>query len=155
MFTGDSSGDTLTAAMYRAGFSNQPHSWHREDGLVFHDAYLTAVVRCAPPGNRPTAQEIANCHPFLMRELELLSRVQIVIALGRIAFDGYRRILRVKGREVSKLAFSHGVHYRFNPSHPDLVVCYHPSRQNTQTGRLTDEMIDQVFAQVRRLIAQT
>lgn len=153
MFTGDSSGDTLTAAMFRAGFANQPNSSHREDGLVFSDVFLTAVARCVPPGNRPTAQEITNCQPFLIRELELLSRLQLVIALGRIAFDGYRRLLRGRGIEVSKLIFSHGAHYHLDPSQSDLIVCYHPSRQNTQTGRLTDAMIDEVFAHVRMLLA--
>jgi uracil-DNA glycosylase family 4 len=154
MFTGDSSGRTLLAAMYRAGFANQPSSTHSDDGLELQDAFLTAVGRCAPPGNRPTAEELANCRPFLERELQLLDQTRVVLALGRIAFDVYQRMLREAGRITSRLTFGHGTSFSFDSPLPGLIACYHPSRQNTQTGRLTDEMLDQVFAQVRLLLDQ-
>lgn len=154
MFTGDSSGRTLLAAMYRAGFSNQPSSTHGDDGLELQDTFLTAVARCAPPGNRPAAGELANCRPFLEEELHLLNEAQVVLALGRIAFDVYQRMLREGGRISSRLTFGHGASYIFDSPLPGLIACYHPSRQNTQTGRLTDEMLDQVFAQVRLLLDQ-
>ena len=152
MFTGDSSGSTLLAAMHRAGFSSQSTSMHRDDGLELHDAYLTAVARCAPPGNRPTARELANCRPFLDRELHLLDHAQVVLALGRIAFDGYQRMLREHGWISSRLIFRHGASFSFDSPLPELVACYHPSRQNTQTGRLTEQMIDQVFARIRNIL---
>lgn len=149
MFTGDSSGRTLLAAMYRSGFSNQPTSTHSDDGLELQDAYLTAIARCAPPGNRPTAEELANCRPFLERELQLLDHARVVLALGRIAFDSYQRLLREDGRISSRLIFEHGASFGLDSPQPELIACYHPSRQNTQTGRLTDKMLDQVFSQVR------
>jgi uracil-DNA glycosylase family 4 len=152
MFTGDSSGRTLLAAMYRADFSSQPSSMHGDDGLVLQDAYLTAVARCAPPGNRPTAGELANCRPFLERELQLLDHARVVLALGRIAFDGYQRVLREGGRISSRLIFEHGASFSFDSPLQELIACYHPSRQNTQTGRLTDKMLDQVFARVRHFL---
>jgi uracil-DNA glycosylase family 4 len=152
MFTGDSSGDTLTAALFRAGFANQPTSQHRDDGLELLDAFLTAVVRCVPPRNRPTRQEQINCRGYLARELDLLPSVRVVLALGRIAFDGYLRLLRERGVDVPRLPFRHGACYEFEPPLPTLVVSYHPSRQNTQTGRLTEVMLDQVFEQIRELL---
>lgn len=152
MFTGDSSGDTLTAALHRAGFANQPTSRHREDGLELRDAFLTAVVRCAPPQNRPTRQEQDNCRGYLARELDLLSSVRVVLALGRIAFDGYLKLLRRRGVEVPRLPFRHGACYEFESPLPTLVVSYHPSRQNTQTGRLTEVMLDEVFGQIQELL---
>ncbi len=152
MFTGDSSGDTLTRALHRAGFANQPTSHHRDDGLQLRDAFLTAVARCAPPQNKLTRDEMDNCQPFLARELALLPSTRVVLTLGRIAFDRYRRLLREQGTALPRLAFCHGACYRLEPPLPALVVSYHPSRQNTQTGRLTEEMLDGVFAQVRRLL---
>jgi len=152
MFTGDGSGDTLTAALYRAGFASQPTSHHRDDGLQLRDAFLTAVARCAPPGNKPTPDEMDNCQRFLIRELALLSSVRVVLTLGQIAFDRYRRLLQKQGVTLPRLSFQHGACYRLEPPLPALVASYHPSRQNTQTGRLTEEMLDGVFAQVRRLL---
>lgn len=156
MFTGDGSAGasaTLMQALYRAGFANQPTSTHRGDGLKLHDTFITAIARCVPPGNRPTAQELANCRPYLVRELDLLRSTQVVLTLGRMAFDGYLRLLREQGIDVSGLEFQHGAYYTFDEdSLPALVVSYHPSRQNTQTGRLTDEMLDNVFAQIGRLL---
>lgn len=156
MFTGDGSAGssaTLMGALQRAGFASQPTSTHRGDGLELRDTYLTAVARCAPPGNRPTTQELTNCRRYLARELALLASAQVVLALGRVAFDSYLRLLREQGVDVPRLAFQHGACYTFeDTSLPALVVSYHPSRQNTQTGRLTDEMLDSVFAQIRRLL---
>ena len=153
MFTGDSSGDTLTAALFRAGFANQPTSQHRDDGLELHDAFITAVVRCVPPKNRPTRQEQINCRGYLARELALLSSVRVVLALGRIAFDGYLALLRERDADVPRLPFRHGACYQFEPPLPTLVVSYHPSRQNTQTGRLTEAMLDEVFGKVKELMS--
>ncbi|MFQ5594906.1 MAG: uracil-DNA glycosylase [Anaerolineae bacterium] len=154
MFTGDSSGSTLTAALERASFANQTTSEHRDDGLELRGAFITAVARCAPPKNRPTRQEQINCRRFLAREFDLLSSVQVVLALGRIAFDGYLALLRDRGVDVPRLAFRHGACYEFEPPLPTLVVSYHPSRQNTQTGRLTQAMVDGVFEQIQELLAQ-
>ncbi len=149
MFTGDGSGDFLYAALYRAGFANQPQATHREDGLVLRDCYITAVVRCVPPQNRPTAEEIANCRPFLMRELCLLPRIRVILALGHIAFQGLLRAYREMGHTIPRLDFRHGHVYPLPDGLPVLVASYHVSRQNTQTGRLTAEMFDQVLATVR------
>lgn len=152
-FTGDGSANTLVEALYRAGFANQPTSKHRGDGLELHDAFITAVARCAPPKNRPKAAELDNCRPYLARELELLAPVRVVLALGQIAFNGYRKLLGERGVDVPRSGFAHGACFTFDdPSLPALVVSYHPSRQNTQTGRLTEEMLDDVFEQVRRLL---
>ncbi|MBN1260894.1 MAG: uracil-DNA glycosylase [Anaerolineae bacterium] len=149
MFTGDSSGETLFGALHRAGFANQPTWEHPDDGLVLREVFITAVGRCAPPGNKPTRQELLNCRPYLERELALLSRMQIVLALGRIAFDQLLRLWRDQGHDAPRLDFAHGAVHRPGPALPLLVVSYHPSRQNTQTGRLTLEMFDAVFATVR------
>ena len=148
MFTGDSSGHTLIEALYRFGFASQPTSQHRHDGLELRDAFLTAVVRCVPPNNRPTREEQNNCRVYLARELFLLSSVRVVLALGRVAFDGYLALLKEQGADLPRLAFHHGACYDFDPPLPTLVACYHPSRQNTQTGRLTPEMLDAVLTQV-------
>lgn len=150
IFTGDSSGDFLYAALHRAGFANQPTSRHAYDGLQVHDVFITAICRCAPPDNKPTLQEQANCRPFLARELELLTRARVVIALGRIACDGYLRLLREQGHAVPRVQFRHGAVYALgNPPTrsglPTLICSYHPSRQNTQTGRLTAQMMDAVL----------
>ncbi len=181
MFTGDSSGDTLYTALHRAGFASQPVSRHREDGLTLSDAFITAVARCAPPQNRPTPAEIAACRPFLVREWALLARVKVVVALGQIAFDHCLRLLREHGYEAeakvkteaeieeiqttdpglrSPVAglpkFGHGQSYRFSAANPGerkhLLASYHPSRQNTQTGRLNQAMLDEVFAKARLLL---
>ncbi len=149
MFTGDSSGDTLFGAMHRAGFANKPMAREINDDLKLQNAFLTAVGRCAPPKNRPTAEELKNCQSYLLHEIELLHRVRVVLALGQIAFDGYLRALRGQGLEIPRLKFAHGLWHDFAPPAPSLVACYHPSRQNTQTGRLTDEMMDAVFSRIR------
>lgn len=152
MFTGDGSGDTLYGSLYRTGFANQPNAKHRADGLTLRDAFITAIARCVPPQNRPKADEVAACRPFLMREWKLLSGVQVIVALGQMAFDGCLRLLRDHGYEVPRLKFGHGLHYPLDDIH--LIASYHPSRQNTQTGRLTLAMLDGVFELARSLLGQ-
>lgn len=154
VFSGDSSGRTLIPAMHRAGLANQPVSEGRGDGLVLRDAYLSAVCRCAPPQNRPTAEELDRCRPFLAGELELLTNLRVVLALGRLAFDGFLRLLREQGHSLPRIPFGHGTVHRLPAPLPVLVASYHPSRQNTQTGRLTEEMLDRVFARVRDEVAR-
>ena len=153
MFCGDSSGSWLAKALYQTGFANQPTSTSRDDGFRLSNAYVTAVVRCAPPDNKPSRQEIEACLPYLRRELELLTRVRLVIVLGRIAFDGYLRALSSINGEASLrgLRFAHGAVFQLGKGLPTLMVSYHPSRQNTQTGRLTAPMLDAVLARVRQL----
>jgi len=155
MFTGDGSGVTLVTALHRAGLANQPSTHHRDDGLQLRDVFVTAVVRCAPPQNKPTPQEIANCRPFLERELALLHRARVVVVLGRIAFDGYLRLLHEQSHAVPRLEFRHGAAYPLGNSLPTLICCYHPSRQNTQTGRLTEAMLDEVFQEAKRVLRET
>lgn len=155
MFTGDSSGDTLYAALYRAGFANQPTARHRGDGLKLADAFVTAVVRCAPPGNRPTAEELATCRSFLAREWALIPQIRVIVALGQVAFDGCWRLLNDLGYELPPLKFGHGLHHAFHPASTELkhlIASYHPSRQNTQTGRLTPAMLDDIFVLARSLL---
>lgn len=154
MFSGDSSGRTLIPALYRAGYANQPNSDHRGDGLVLQDAYLSAIARCAPPKNRPSSQEQASCQPYLMRELDLMPSVRVVMVLGKIAFDGYRRLLRQRGVDLPTMDFSHSACYTSPSSLPALVASYHPSRQNTNTGRLTTAMLDDVFQQIAALLTR-
>jgi uracil-DNA glycosylase family 4 len=155
MFTGDSSGDTLYAALYRAGFASQPTARHRGDGLTLTDAFITAIARCAPPGNRPSAEEIASCRPFLAREWTLMPQTRVVLALGQMAFDGCLRLLREVGYDdVPRLKFSHGLSYSISSPKGSrhLIASYHPSRQNTQTGRLTHDMLDEVFELAQSLL---
>jgi uracil-DNA glycosylase len=153
IFTGDRSGDWLYAALHRAGYANQPESSRREDGLRLRDAYLTAAVRCAPPANRPTPAERDNCLPYLARELELLGRCRTIVALGAFAWDGALRALRELGCEGPrpKPRFGHGAEAAVGGW--SLLGCYHPSQQNTFTGRLTAPMLDQIFARARELSA--
>jgi uracil-DNA glycosylase family 4 len=152
MFTGDGSAAWLVQAMYDAGFASQPVSSHRGDGLTLHGAYLTAPVRCAPPANKPAPEEIARCTPFLEREIALLPRVRVIIALGRIAFDVCRRLLRHRGADLRGAHFAHGAAYDLGPGHPALLASYHPSRQNTNTGKLTREMLTGVFRAARQML---
>lgn len=152
IFTGDSSGDFLFSALFRADFANQPNGKHRGDGLILKDTYISAVCRCVPPANKPTGAEIRNCLPYLKREIHLLNRLQVIVVLGRTAFDNILRIYLAEGFGVPRLEFSHGVNYELGERLPKLVVSYHPSRQNTQTGRLTVPMFDHVWATVRSLL---
>lgn len=149
MFTGDASGDFLYAALHRAGFANQPQASHLQDGLKLCDAFITAVCRCTPPDNRPFPGEILNCRPFLLRELVLLSHVRGIVALGRVAFEQIIAIYREKGNELPRLNFEHGRLYSLGKNYPWLLASYHPSRQNTQTGRLTAAMFDAVWQRAK------
>jgi len=153
MFTGDSSGETLFGALYRTGFANQPTAHDRNDSLTLSDVFITAVGRCVPPANRPTTQELANCRPFLMREIVLLSRLEVVVVLGKVAFDGYLRLLRETDLDVPRMKFAHGLDATIPGPIPRMVASYHPSRQNTQTGRLTIDMFDSIFADLRSRLA--
>lgn len=153
-FTGDSSGDFLYAALHRAGFASRPESTSRDDGLTLRDCFVTSVGRCVPPQNRPTSQEIASCRPFLLRELLLLTNVRVVMALGHIALDGYVRALRDLGHAVPMLKFKHGARIELPDGLPLLLPCYHVSRQNTNTGRLTPAMFGDVLAAAQAHIAQ-
>jgi uracil-DNA glycosylase family 4 len=150
VFTGDRSGDWLYAALHRAGFANQPTSRHRDDGLRLTDCYITGCVRCCPPDNRPTPAERDACRPFLVREFRLLRRVRCVVCLGAFAWDGTLSALGALG-EVPRPRprFRHGGEARVGPR--TLLGCYHPSQQNTFTGRLTEVMLDAVLARARVL----
>ncbi len=149
MFTGDASGDFLYAALHRAGFASQPKSSQRTDSLVLHDVFITAICRCVPPGNRPLPEEMSNCRPFLLREMGLLPRLRGIVALGRIAFEQILAIYRAQGDAVPHLAFEHGAFYSLNDPFPWLLASYHPSRQNTQTGRLTEEMFAAIWQRAK------
>ena len=151
MFTGDQSGDWVYGTLHRFGFANQPTSQHRDDGLTLHDAYITAAARCVPPDNKPARTELAACRPYLQRELQLLRQVRVVVPLGKIAFDAYltaRRALDLPWPDV-RPHFAHGAIVPF-PDGVLMIASYHPSRQNTHTGRLSQAMFDAVFARVRR-----
>lgn len=151
IFTGDRSGDFLYGSLHRTGFASQPTSEHREDGLRLAGLYVTAVNRCAPPGNRPTPEERDACLPFLGRELELLRAVRVIVALGSFAWDGALRAIAALGHPPPRPRprFGHGSEAACGPY--TLLGCYHPSQQNTFTGVLTPAMLDQVFERARRL----
>jgi uracil-DNA glycosylase len=151
IFTGDRSGDWLYAALHRAGYANQPESIDRGDGLELRDAYVTAVVRCAPPANKPSPAERDSCLVYLERELRLLEHCRTIVALGAFAWDGVIRASRELGCEPPrpKPRFSHGAEVRLGRW--TLLGCYHPSQQNTFTGRLTEPMLDRIFARAREL----
>jgi uracil-DNA glycosylase len=153
MFTGDSSGDFLYAALHRAGFANQPTSRSRDDELTLTDAYITAACRCAPPDNKPASDELAACRPFLAAEITLLRDIQVVVALGQIAFDAVLRVYAYQSQPIPpQPPFAHNAVASLGDGLPLLVTSYHPSRQNTQTGRLTTEMFDDVWSNVRRFL---
>jgi len=152
-FTGDGSGGFLYPALYRAGFASQPESTSREDGLTLHNIYITAAARCAPPGNKPTPTELNNCQPYLEREIELLNP-KVIVALGRIAFERilniyFRKDLKVK--RPTSIVFRHGAFYKLN-NETWLLCSYHPSQQNTLTGKLTIRMFDGIWEKARELI---
>jgi uracil-DNA glycosylase len=156
VFTGDRSGDWLYRALWQAGFASQPSSRHRDDGLELNDAWVSASVRCAPPDNKPVPAEIAACRPFLVRELKLLDRVRVVVALGRLAFDNYLAVRSASGAVFTRSAFpfAHDREYDLGPGEPLLVSSYHPSQQNTSTGKLTEPMLRAVFERARRIITR-
>jgi uracil-DNA glycosylase family 4 len=153
VFTGDRSGDFLYKALFRAGFANQPNSLHRQDGLQLRNAYIAAAVRCAPPANKPLLSEIVNCRGYLQRELELL-RPAAILALGKIAWDAYLEILKRHDKIASRAAykFGHGAEVEIASDLPRLFGVYHPSQQNTQTGRVTEAMYAQVLKRIRSFL---
>jgi uracil-DNA glycosylase family 4 len=149
MFTGDSSGEFLYAALHRAGFASQPSASSRNDGLTLTDVFISATCRCVPPDNKPLPQEMLNCRPFIMMELDLLTRLRGIVALGKIGFDAIVGIYRQKGFTIPALEFKHDQVYDLGYGLPWLLASYHPSRQNTQTGRLTLAMFDSIWSQAR------
>jgi len=154
VFTGDGSGDFLMAALHAAGFANIPTSRHPEDGLALRDAYIAATVRCAPPDNKPTPDEIANCRIHLDAEWDALPRIRVVVPLGRIGFDACLALFARRGIQTRpKPAFAHGAKIQL-PGAPLVICSYHPSRQNTNTGKLTPEMLASVFTAARDAIAR-
>ena len=151
-FTGDASGKFMYPVLYETGFANQPNATDREDGLVLTDIYITAAARCAPPDNKPLPQELANCASYLDREMEGLRRVKVVVALGKIGFDAYLNYLKRRGQLAERKAyvFRHGAKYEL-ANGKVLMASYHPSNQNTQTGKLTREMFVQIFKEAVKI----
>ena len=153
-FTGDASGKFLYPVLYSTGFASQPNATDRNDGLKLLDCYITSVIRCAPPGNKPVPQEIANCRPWLDLELASLKRLRVVVALGKIGFDGYIDYLR-RHRVIavrSPYKFGHAAEYKL-PNGITLLASFHPSQQNTSTGKLTEPMFRKIFVRARKLAA--
>lgn len=161
MFTGDRSGEWLFDALYQFGFANQPNSLRRDDGFKLDDCYITATIRCAPPQNKPLPEEIENCRPYFLKELDLLNNVTVLVPLGQIAFSQTLRSLRLKGYDVPPLPFGHGKTYTIlagdrlrTPNSAlrtiSLITTYHPSQQNTQTGKLTKTMFHRIFRMVKK-----
>ena len=148
VFTGDRSGDFLYKALYDTGFASQPESVHSGDGLKLTDAFVTASVRCAPPDNKPTPEEIRNCRGYLEGELALLKSIRVVVALGKLAFDNYLAVRQKR----SGFIFGHNLEYNQGPGAPVLISSYHPSQQNTQTGKLTATMFRAVFERARGIL---
>jgi len=160
MFTGDRSGEWLFEALHRFGFANQPNSIRRDDDFTLKDCYITATIRCAPPDNKPLPNEIENCRPYILKELDLLKNVKVIVPLGQIAFTQTLKLLRLKGYEVPPLAFGHGKKYvlrtpvgngfkPFPTERRTMITTYHPSQQNTLTGKLTRPMFHKIFRMVR------
>jgi uracil-DNA glycosylase family 4 len=162
MFTGDRSGEWLFGALYQFGFANRPNSLRRDDGFKLDDCYITATIRCAPPKNKPLPEEIENCRPYFLEELDLLKKVEVIVPLGQIGFTQTLRSLRLKGYEVPPLSFGHGRVYEVSlRSHHSignadlrslltLITTYHPSQQNTQTGKLTRTMFHRIFKMIKK-----
>jgi uracil-DNA glycosylase len=157
-FTGDASGDFLYPALYRAGFASAPVARDRNDGLVLADCYITAAARCAPPANKPTPEELKNCFPYLLEEFDALDRIVVMIGLGAIGFNAVARVLDRRGFafEPPKPAFSHGAHYvaRSGRRAISAIASFHPSRQNTNTGKLTVPMFDAIFTRAKEILAR-
>lgn len=153
-FTGDASGDFLYPALHRAGFASQPHATDRSDGLVLRDCIITAAGRCAPPQNKPTPQQLRNCFPYLLQEFDALPNLRVMIGLGSIGFNAILNVLRERGFAFSAAPkFGHGVHALATKGGRTVhvIASYHPSRQNTNTGKLTAPMFDAIFQQARTL----
>jgi uracil-DNA glycosylase len=155
VFTGDRSGDFLYAALYKAGFASQPTSVRRDDGLQLKNAYIAATIRCAPPANKPLPSEIINCRSYLVRELDIL-QPRALLALGKIAWDAYLEILKQRGLIASRAAFhfAHGAEAELPGDGARLFGVYHPSQQNTQTGRVTSAMYEEVLHRIRRFLSK-
>src|ERR1035437_8268524 len=156
MFTGDRSADILYKVLHQTGFASHPTSLSREDGLTLHDLYITAAAHCAPPGNKPTPEELRNCRPYCERELELLPNLKVIVALGKIAFDVYLDILKSRGAIASRTpsVFGHDCESRPAPGSPVLIGSYPPSQQNTATGKLTEKMLADVFRRARKSVEE-
>jgi uracil-DNA glycosylase len=153
VFTGDGSADFLISALHRHGFANQPTSVSIDDGLRLLDAYVLAVIRCAPPDNKPLPEEILNCRPFLLGEMGMLPNVKATMMLGKIAMDGYIDALNsVRKERIKKPQFGHGLEYQLAPDLPRMFISYHPSRQNTNTGKLTPQMMDDVLGRIKSFV---
>lgn len=152
VFTGDRSGDWLYRALFEAGFASQAESVRPGDGLKLHGCWVSASVRCAPPANRPQPSEIEACRPYLLEELELLRGLRVVVALGRIAWDNLLEIYGLSPR--TRYPFAHLGELEATHSHPAVLASYHPSQQNTQTGRLTRDMLQKVFTRARELLGE-
>jgi len=155
VFTGDSSGDFLFGALYQAGFANQPTSIQRGDGLALRDTYIAAACRCAPPDNKPTRAEMDNCRPYLLNEIRLLRNLRGIVALGRIGFETVLTTYRSVGHVIAQPNFGHGAVASLGDGLPWLLSSYHPSQQNTQTGRLTTEMFASIWQAARELLDKT
>jgi uracil-DNA glycosylase family 4 len=152
MFTGDRSGEFLYRSLYRAGFASQPESQRSGDGLELRDAWITASAHCAPPDNKPTLPELKQCRVFFERELQLLTRLELVVVLGRIAMETYLSVLKDRGEIVSRTPFRFGHNVLHPGLRPALLCSYHPSQQNTSTGKLTEAMLDELFLHARAII---
>jgi uracil-DNA glycosylase family 4 len=157
MFTGDRSGEWLFETLHRFGFANHANSVRRDDDFALSDCYITATIRCAPPSNKPLPEEIENCRPYLLKEFDLLRNVKVVVPLGQIAFKQFLKSWRLKGFEVSPLAFGHGKKYVLRTPNSrlrtiSLITTYHPSQQNTQTGKLTRPMFHKIFKMIQEEI---
>jgi uracil-DNA glycosylase family 4 len=152
MFTGDRSGDFLYRSLHRAGFASQPESRDAEDGLKLTGTWITAAAHCAPPDNKPAPEELRNCRPFLEQELQTLDQLEVVVALGKIAFDAWLGILKSRGEIARRADFRFGHDVLYDELNPALLASYHPSQQNTSTGKLTQSMLDDVFLRAARLI---
>ena len=153
MFTGDASGEFLYDALNRTGFANQPVSTSRKDGLVLKDVFISAVCRCVPPDNKPERIEMDNCQPFLLNEMRLLENIQGIVALGKVAFDRLIPIYKRKWSITPDIEFAHAAFFPKHNQAPWLCASYHPSRQNTQTGRLTKEMFDRIWKLGREMLS--
>jgi len=153
MFTGDRSGDLLIRTLYKAGLANQPFSIHRDDGLVLRNCFITAICKCAPPENKPLKEEIINCIPYLTNEIRHLKNTKVIIVLGRVAFNVTIKCLRELGEleQENKFVFQHGAYYKINEK-KSLICSYHPSQQNTFTGRLTEKMFYDIFKLANKLL---
>ena len=152
MFTGDSSGDFLYPALYRAGFASQPMSSDLNDGQILNNLFITAVCRCVPPQNKPTTEEINNCVPYLQYEISFMKNLKVIVALGAIAHSNILKIFSEIIQNKQSFPFKHGSIAKFPGDQPYLISSYHPSRQNTQTGKLTKKMFDHIWESVRQLI---